>query len=1201
MNLSKWEERFAPYLAQIELLGEIPLTQTEHAALEKDMAALVQRYGLTEATRQMENHYPASFVVYLAFKAAFNDERSFWDKVAEAMGVSQSFHHDSHHWGKTFLKIIRQYPNLRQFDDTPGRRFITPIRLHGGIPAYSLPDFFRFILLPSVEKAPYDGMEDEQALDELLGHYTTVLFVDSVVRYFFKYGGAPAKRLFSRSRRMARLALENKPLPPPSELGLRPYLVLNFENYLQNPPEPGKRRRRPRLFLDPYQPGFRVLLPPQSLTLEQASRPCVVRLLNPDTGLELGGEQRLFTYRRGQDWLTEEVEWLLDEPVANIQVGVYIDGEEEPLALYALRLLPTGDFLPLLAARYEDGALRPVSPALTAKALWLMYPRDAEIQVEGEARAIETAPPFSPPWDDWQAQSWDLSEARLVRLVRAGNDICPPVPVSVPDEPQFVGETAHPLSLDIDEKPLYTVPRRLRLPLRRPIAAEQELSTWQLRLESRYAACPAGVWEASAAELPNEILRDEFAALIDLTSWLGAAPAGTYHLTVQGSGYPWMELPFRVCPELSIEGLEPYYLPDENGAKTVQFAITLPPNARLSAANNLKMASRGQRWRVNVPGDVLKADFNVIIPAEPEDVHIPLQISIPRLRWALLLRPGEALAWRHQPISLPLPELLQVKLAHFHPRLRMALELPAGYSIQAELHLRLPDEEESLQVSDGIALSHTFQDFDLAVFFDTLNANAGEGLFTFVLALSDTTEGTTTSLPLVHLERDPDITDIRLKTRPDGYLTVHWCEPRPLRYRRLRLWNCWQPWADPVEISIPDDAPPSDASPAEGWWMHPLPRDIALPPSEYKAQFVIVPPYQQATLPPVPPSKAVTASLISPSERLRQIDAQLASIPATSGRAFTLHAEKVCIYQTGHRSQDMQKEIEWCLSHWRQANLLHLEALQRWLRQHDLATSRAFLISMFRKESLEELKNRKYGPALVARYLKNFPDARTVRPENAHLVLEMAQTPRVVLRAVQLLAKSNQEDAGNYFWKSLEERRFSEADAADVLARQLPFARQLLRNAPRSSLRTRLIQELSRRADIPEFMVKVGHYVLSPAGWGEIIEIRQARSSAKFMPEEEHPVLLVNLLHWPGQQAELDLKEGRLTLIERRGAYQCACKRFIFPGGREGKSMRLQHRVFCYRDERERPIAASLTFQPSRVIFAAQVSEPFDTHPPSGA
>ncbi len=1196
MRLEQWEARFRPYLSQIELLGEIPLTQTEHTDLEKDLAAFVCRFGLTEATRRLRAEYPASFAVYLAFKAAFNDERGFWDKVASAMRVPPAFHQGNHHWGKTFLKIIRQHPNLRQFENVPGRRFITPIRLHGGIPAYSLPDFFRFILLPSVEKAPYDGMGDEQALEELLEHYTTALFVDSVVRYFFRYGDVPAKRLFARARRMARLALENKPLPAPSELGLRPYLVLNFENYLHNPPEAGKRRRRPRLYLEPYRPGFRVLLPPQPLTLEQASHPCTARLLDPKTGTELGETLPLRTYRRGQDWLTEEVEWFLDEPVETVQVGVYLDGEETPLMLYTLRLIPAGDFPPLLAARDENGVLRPISPALPAKILWLMYPSDAGLQIEGEAREIERMFPFAPPWDAWQIQSWDLSQARTVRLVRDGRDICPPIPVSVPDEPMLLGETVHQHSLAVDEKPLYRAAPRLRLPLRRLNKAEQELSDWELHLESRYAAQPAGEWQARAADLPHEILKDEFAALIDLTPWLGGAPAGTYHLTLNGRGYPRMELPFRVCPQLSIEGLEPYYLPNENGAKTASFYIHLPRHARLVGPRNLSK-KMGNRWRVKVSGDAVQANLEIVIPSHPEDVRIPLRIAIPRLRWALLLRPGEVLEWHHQPISLPLPRLLQAELARFRPRLRVELALPPRYPMQATLRLCLLNGEASLQVSDTISISRAFQDFGLGEFFDTLNARVEDGLFALVLELQDeTSPGHVANLPLVYLERDPKIGTVHFESHPDGYWTVHWYEPHPLRYRRLRLWNLWQPWAEPVDIPLPDDAPPSDVSPAPGWWMHDLPRDIALPPSEYKAQFVIVAPYQQSFVPPAPPTKAITVSLTSPSERLKQIKHQLASLPEKSSRKFALHAEKACIYQTLQRHREMQEEIKWCLSHWQQANLLHMESLQRWLWRHDPATGRAFLIYMFRRESLEKLK--RHTPAFIARYLERFPDARTVKPENAPLVLEMARAPRVILCALQLLAQSNQEGASNYFWKALEERRFSEADAADVLAQHLPFARQLLRNVPSSPLRTRLVRELSRRTDIPEFMVKIGHYILSPAGWGKITEIRRARSPAEFIPDEEYPLLLITLLHWPEQQVELDLEQRRLTLLERGGAYLCGCGRFVAPGGHANKSMWEQHQSFCGA-VRQHPIQASLPIR-HNLIYTVQVPDPLDTRDTSG-
>ncbi|RMH44965.1 MAG: hypothetical protein D6694_05270 [Gammaproteobacteria bacterium] len=1199
MDLDKWEERFRPYLPEIEIIGEIPLTQAEHTDLEKDLAAFVRRHGLTEATRRLRERYPASFVVYLAFKAAFNDERSFWDRVADAMGVSASFHQETHHWGKTFRSIIRQYPNLRQFKNISGRQFVTPIRLHGGIPAYSLPDFFRFILLPSVEKSPYDGMEDKQALNELLEHYTTTLFVDSVVRYFFRYGGTPAQRLFTRSRRMARLARANKPLPAPSELGLRPYLVLNFENYLQNPPERGKRRQRPRIYIDPYfRLLFRVVLPPQPLTLEQASRPCQARLLDPNTNADLGEPQNVRTYRRGLDWLTEEIEWSLDEPVENIQVELYIEGEKEPVTLYTLRIIPRGDFPPILAARYEDGALRPISPALKAKTLWLIYPSDAELYIEGEARQIERMHPYAPPWDGWQAQAWDLSKARLVRLVREGSDICPPIPVTLPDEPTLLGEPLHQFSLPIDEKPLYRTLPRLRLPLRHRNMAEQELSDWELRLESRYAAFPSGEWQGCAADLPHEILEDEFAALVDLSHWLGEVPAGTYHLTLNGRGYPEMELPFRVCTQVSLDGLEPYYLPDNNGAKAVRFYVHLPKNASLSIPNN-PPKRLGNRWRVDIPEEDTQTDLEIVIPSQPEDVRIPLRITIPRLQWTLILQPGEALNWHHQPISLPLPRLLQIELARFRPRLRVKLALPHEYSMQAALHLRLPDEEESLHVSDKITLSRTFQDFDLSPFLDTLRTHAKVDTLTFVLELQDDVQKRVIEHPLVYVNRDPNIKVFHLEQHPNGYLTIHWYEPEPLRYRRLRLWNLWQPWAEPAEIPIPDDAPPSDVTLEKGWWMHDLPPDISIPPSEYRMQFVIIAPYQKSSIPSVPPPEAIPVSLIRPTERLRQIKAQLVSSNEKNSREFALHIEKACIYQSLQRSQDIQQEIQWCLSHWRQANLLHLEALQRWLQRYDPETSRAFLIYMFRKESLEKL--RRHSPSFIARYLENFPAARTVKPENAPLILEIAREPAVILRALRLLAQSDHEEAIEYFWKALEEHRFSESDAADVLAEESVFAQQLLRTVSHSPLRTRLIRELSRRIDIPAFMVKIGHYVLSPAGWAEITEIHQARSPAAFMPDTEHPTLRATLLHWPEQQVELNLAEGTLTILGRAGVYQCICKRFVVPGGKDGKPMWKQHKMFCHVDVTQpRPVPAVLSFPSNFVIFTNRIDNPFDTRNVSG-
>src|SRR5688500_12170245 len=142
MHLYDWENRFKPYLPQIELLAEIPLSQAEHTELERALNTFVKKHGLAKATRCLQRQYPTAFITYLAFKAAFNEERGFWARVARAIGVENQYllFNSAHHWGQTFLEIIESY-RLPSFEGVSGLEYITPIRLHGGISFYSLPDF----------------------------------------------------------------------------------------------------------------------------------------------------------------------------------------------------------------------------------------------------------------------------------------------------------------------------------------------------------------------------------------------------------------------------------------------------------------------------------------------------------------------------------------------------------------------------------------------------------------------------------------------------------------------------------------------------------------------------------------------------------------------------------------------------------------------------------------------------------------------------------------------------------------------------------------------------------------------------------------------------------------------------------------------------------------------------------------------------
>ncbi len=1181
MHLKDWENRLKPYLSQIKLLAEIPLSQTEHAELEKALRDFVQKHGLTEATCQLQRDYPAAFVTYLAFKAAFNEDRGFWDKVAQAIGVDNSspLFHSSHHWGKTFLEIIGTY-RLPAFSGVSGLEYVTPIRLHGGIPAFSLPDFFKHILLPSVQDNRYVGLDDEAALAALLEHYRVELFVDDIVRYFFQHGGERAQRFFSKCRQMAHLAIQGDPLPSGEQLGLRPYVLQAFENYLQNPPEPSQRRRLPRLFFQPYDPGFRLILPAQPVSLEDAGYPYLWRICLIHNGNEIFTDEIKVRVRRsGQEWQTEEKESLLTEPAEYVQVSLICQDQGERVILKrSLRLLPVEGGIPLLAFRYEDGAPRPAAPSLPAQVIWLFYPSGVKLHFEGTARQIAVLNPFASPWQEWQAQAWDLTKVRLIRLLRNGQDICPPIPVSVAYEPRLEGQPVHPQSLPVEEKPLFLGAPRLRLPLRNIQHPQAELEDWHLTLESRYVAQPSGKWEGTASVLTYQIQAEEGYVLLDLSTWLGKRPIGTYHLLARGAAKTEITLPFRTWHDIRIEGLQSYYLPGSQGSEEVCFRIHLPAECQLSVTQESVCIEKTPRgWQVRVAANAHQAYLALEYPQQPETVRVPLTLFIPRLRWALQLD-SSSLEWQSVPLRLPLAQLLQ---SHA-PRLRIELPLMGETAPLIALHLKAPGQSEPLQSTESIEIERARHSLEcrLDSFFDTLRAHGEQSILDFVLELLDTSRELLTALPVLRLTQELDVRVCYFEPL-NGSWRIHWYEPRPLRHRRLRLWSLWQPWADAVEICLPDDAPASDSAPAAGWWMVDLPDEISLPPAAYKVQFLAAAPEEVPSLPEEPPENAISVELIDPKDRLMQIEQELQCHPV---RAFALHAEKACIFDAQNRIEERDKEVRWCVSHWNEGSLLHLFGFQRWLASRDANTRRAFLMHMFRLDSLEKLQMHSGG--FVEKYLSLIQEAKTIKPESAWLILKMAKAPYIIFKALQTLIQSKDAQAVEYIFQEIQAGRFSETDAAQILSVQPDFAFEQILQHEHSSAQKRLLIELTRKHPRPDLVVWVGYWVKCEAGWGIIIKIEDSEYQEAFLSIEETPKLEVSL--WDGTSAStrvtIDVEKG--ILYSNKSFYLCGCGKFLAPGGKNYQELWNIHRKQCHLTEKwslaARPFSLRLGLEFSR-------------------
>ncbi len=156
MSLTDWEKTLSAYSAHVSHLSEIPLSPFDIDQIGRHLKALL---GCTQKNQLKDQiiRYRSTWVVYMAAIAARNDDRGYWDALAASLGVKSDTIPTSF-IGSAFLNAVKQL-DLPDYSEVGGYRYVTPIRLHGGIPAYSLPDFFEHIVMPAVKEPafPFNG------------------------------------------------------------------------------------------------------------------------------------------------------------------------------------------------------------------------------------------------------------------------------------------------------------------------------------------------------------------------------------------------------------------------------------------------------------------------------------------------------------------------------------------------------------------------------------------------------------------------------------------------------------------------------------------------------------------------------------------------------------------------------------------------------------------------------------------------------------------------------------------------------------------------------------------------------------------------------------------------------------------------------------------------------------------------------------
>jgi hypothetical protein len=1101
-TLQDWEAWLAPQVGVVELLGEIPITAEECQQLGKVIGLRLSSLGLSQTIVAVKNRYPSAFAVFLVAQGiyGYGEYGGYWPYVGQALGRSIDPNW-ARELGLLFEEILDDL-GLPRFPDLGGRRYVDLILMHGGIPDYCLDDFFANMLRPAVTRSVYADMSVQELIDELLlrssGRYVT----DKPVLRFLEFGGRLAEDFVERSRELAGTFLETGLVPSVEEVGLPSHVVERFHDWAverdgfdlsktDGVERAGLRLRRPEILLDPWGEGVTLDLPPQQIPATMSQAEIIWRVSTGGRSFEVPVHLR----RAGYDLRTTAESLLLDAPCELYEVSLWIDDQPQRTWRYHG---PDPEH-PLLVFDAGRGALLRRGPSLLARPLWLLYPREVELEVTGDARLLEEFPPLPWGWSGFRGQAWDLSQATGLTLHHDGKRF----EIAVrPDEeakrPQLVGGDLYTISVQAAaEVPLYLgSPPWIRVPLAGRTTPVEELGRWRLSLRNKWAAYPRRDLSLPLVELRLHL--KEVNGLVELPlsalPLLGEAPYGNFVVRLRGPLGRDAELPLRVLPRLTVTGHEKLYLPDpQAGPPPVVLLIKTEPETRIELQGEeaddclADVTKQEGSWlhQVQAGPETTLLEVNVVktVPGGEEAARVPLRIPIHRLRWALQdassATPLSKLL-NGQVIVHPVEALLQADTP------MLIVELPGVDARTLRMALRLLDVDGGERQAQDLTSSRSGQvrwRFELDRFADTIRLSDSP-ILRFVLeidGLPAAPEGA--QVPLMRLTQSlmvEGITITPIVQDEEVRLKINWTSPHPLRNRFIRFWPLWQPWEAPIYQPIPDEA-------RGEFLIHIDPNKPQLQPSKYRLELGIADPWAppiQIQRPAPGAQNTLDVALVSPERRLRIIDEK----GKTQGGTFALALEYAIIQRELGREAPAKQALQGCYQQLDAATIPQILALVDHLEETgDTHTLKAAQLKLFAPRRIESLLSAyhqgRITPDQFRGYLAHMPRAELVPVQTARLLLGV-QDARVELPALQRLIQHRELAVIDHILARCKSGAMSDADALAMLSLEEDWAGNELEKRADDPVALRLLGNFSG-----VHLVKVSTWVQCMAGWGQIQHI----------------------------------------------------------------------------------------------------------------
>lgn len=992
-TLAEWEKRLTPFFTKnLRIIGEIPLSEIELDEILDLVKERIRREGLRHTTDVLTHSYPHTFVTMLAHYAMFNDSQGYWVRLGER--VESPYINGPGRWHQWALALIQGYGLFYFTKEDMDNFYVATVRFHGGIPTYSLPDFFERMVHPAVNR--YSETPSADLLPLLI---KKALFVDQPVLDFLANSGEMGVTWFEECRQLMRHVQENygEILPKEDVPNLPHYIYEFFENYSEGTEENLTHWRRPYFQVTPYSEDTAI-----NLVLPRQSFPLGLFTQNLAWQVNWPGKAELTRIpctkkRMGQEEFTKEEFIPIQAHPKNVAISLCTVGPNQEMVAetrrWSLPLMPAVDQPAVLAFR-ENRQMLSTLQTLPEAVVYLLINKDLQPKFEGKAYRIETLPALMGVWADWRLERWNLADTVSLEIQSEYGQVWDPIPIAR-EQPQPTLTGGHTFDFSEDnETPLYThsLPE-WRIPIRAGMSKYHALAGWSLSIRNIGNARPELDGVLPFEKFADQVTLDGDWAVLPLKAVLGDDVAGTFLTTVEGPRRITASQRFRFWPKVLIKGLELDFPDPEQAERDLEFEVYLPEDAWLenqSGAQAVEILPVGTDYIIKAPPEVYRVQVDLVTKTKGDrEVHVSLSVPLPRLRWAIAeeASPGQ-LEFGQEVINLSVAQFDQYSSSALHFQMKGLDKMRPTLSC----HLAAVNDHNQVLMEKPLFSTDFREDWlrvSLLPFIDTIKQE------NTMMQLNLTYRRGTKqypSYPLVTISPQIRIENAHLEQDGEDSWRLTWQEAKPLRNRRVLITSDWQPWWPAREVKIPDEA--RGEYRLEG---------LALAPSQYSLYFYVLNEWSPALKSAPEWSEPHCVRLMMPEDRL----ALLAEEQGDNDRDFQAAIERACIYDGLGPDEARDRAVSEAAPH-----LIHLQDLSvltstvRWIRQVGVEDSyqKFFVRRLFDVRIVNRmLENYQPGDPILAAYLKMVDEVDYIPLDSAKRLLESVDDPSVINAALKVL------------------------------------------------------------------------------------------------------------------------------------------------------------------------------------------------------